>query len=596
MKLIDIQLAAACVIAASFTAAAQDQLNKEITIEREIVPEVRAAQRPAVFPGQLSFRTEATTLPPHTYTAASRINPEIATLQPTHTQPANPLTPYRGYIDLGYFPTADIGVSAGYAPVSTETTGLNLWAQFNNNHYKSSPLNGMPKGSFSHLKGTIGVGFAHRFGTAGTLSLNTDVAFASFNQPWSVIEKSAYESETPAYDTEAPEVKKQSTFGWNFGAQWEGTASNSLTYHIGAGFNLFNFSKGMELDEEETIAPVHQTGFNLSLGVNEKLGEESSVGLDIDGQFLHYNHFISGLDAAAVEENPEVWLAAPGKTPGIATLNPYYRFGNSTASVKVGALVQFTFNSGKKFHIAPDVLLGINPAAGFGASLRVSGGEKLNSLQELSDFSPYISQMMAYGASHRPITADLALRFGPLSGASITLDLGYAAANDWLLPMAVSNQLLFAPTDLRAMKAGATARWSYKKLLVAEASFATVFGNEERRTWIEWRDRARHVASAAVTVNPIDRLSVNLSYELRMKRSMPVAGIFATDGPESDTEAPQCFNLKDISNLNVGATYRITPALTAFANFDNLLNRRTYLMPLVPARGFSGLFGIGYKF
>lgn len=596
MKLIDIQIAAACVIAASFTAAAQDQLNKEITIEREIVPEVRAAQRPAVFPGQLSFRTEATTLPPHTYTAASRINPEIATLQPTHTRPANPLTPYRGYIDLGYFPTADIGLSAGYAPVSTETTGLNLWAQFNNNHYKSAPLDGMSKGSFSHLKGNIGVGFAHRFGTAGTLSLNTDVAFASFNQPWSVIEKSEYETGAFAYDTETPDVKKQSTFGWNFGAQWEGTASNSLTYHIGAGFNLFNFSKGMEIDEEETIAPVHQTGFNLSLGVNEKLGEESSVGLDIDGQFLHYNHFISGLDAAAVEENPEVLLAAPGKTPGIATLNPYYRFGNSTASVKVGALVQFTFNSGKKFHIAPDVLLGINPAAGFGASLRVSGGEKLNTLQELSDFSPYISQMMAYGASHRPITADLALRFGPLSGASITLDLGYAAANDWLLPMAVNNQLLFAPTDLRAMKAGATARWSYRKLLVAEASFSTVFGNEEKRTWIEWRDRARHVASAAVTVSPIDRLSVNLSYELRMKRSMPVAGIFAPDGPESDTEAPQCVNLKDISNLNIGATYRITPALTAFANFDNLLNRRTYLMPLVPARGFSGLFGIGYKF
>ena len=451
MKPIDIQIAAACIMTASFTAAAQDQLNKEITIEREIVPEVRAAQRPAVFPGQLSFQTEATTLPPHTYTTASRINPEIATLQPTHTQPANPPTPYRGYIDLGYFPTADIGVSAGYAPVSNETTGLNLWAQFNNNHYKSSPLDGMPKGAFSHLKGNIGVGFAHRFGTAGTLRLNTDVAFTSFNQPWSVIEKSEYEAESPAYDTDAPEVKKQSTFGWNFGAHWEGAATNSLTYHIGAGFNLFNFSKGLEIDEEETIAPVHQTGFNLSLGVNEKLGDESSVGLDIDAQFLHYNHFISGLDAAAVAENPEEWLAAPGKTPGIATLNPYYRFGNSTASVKVGALVQFTFNSGKKFHIAPDVLLGINPAAGFGASLRVSGGEKLNSLQELSDFSPYISQMMAYGASHRPITADLALRFGPLSGASITLDLAYAAANDWLLPMAADNQLLFAPTDLRAM-------------------------------------------------------------------------------------------------------------------------------------------------
>ncbi|MFH8143251.1 MAG: hypothetical protein K1V88_07505, partial [Muribaculaceae bacterium] len=43
-------LSLGCVVAAAATATAQD-LNKEITIDRDIVPTQRAAARPVVFPG-----------------------------------------------------------------------------------------------------------------------------------------------------------------------------------------------------------------------------------------------------------------------------------------------------------------------------------------------------------------------------------------------------------------------------------------------------------------------------------------------------------------------------------------------------------------
>ena len=51
-----------------------------------------------------------------------------------------------------------------------------------------------------------------------------------------------------------------------------------------------------------------------------------------------------------------------------------------------------------------------------------------------------------------------------------------------------------------------------------------------------------------------------------------------------------------MTNLWAGASYRITPALTIFARFDNILNKRAQLIYNVPSQGFTGLFGAGYKF
>ena len=54
--------------------------------------------------------------------------------------------------------------------------------------------------------------------------------------------------------------------------------------------------------------------------------------------------------------------------------------------------------------------------------------------------------------------------------------------------------------------------------------------------------------------------------------------------------------LKDVSELGVGASYRVTDAFTVFACVDNLLNTETYMLPLVPEQGFSGLAGVTFKF
>lgn len=243
------------------------------------------------------------------------------------------------------------------------------------------------------------------------------------------------------------------------------------------------------------------------------------------------------------------------------------------------------------------MLLGVNPTSGFGAWLRLGGGEELNSLRNLFAFSPYISQIYAYGTSNMPITGDLGLRFGPVKGASLTLGVAYAAANDWLLPEMYGSQLVFGRNNLRAWKASAKLHWEFRKMLSLDASFESRLGSGEKDVWVQWRDRARHRLAASVAFRPIDKLTFDVSYELRMKRSMPVwGGSLWTAQDAAEEGMPVSAGLKDVSDLGVGASYRVTDAFTVFARVDNLLNTETYMLPLVPEQGFSGLAGVTFKF
>lgn len=599
MNIKHIALIAAC--HAVVCASAQEQLSKEITVEREIVPEVRAASRLAVYPRTLAIEPTAKSLDFRSHTSLSEIPGAITTLEPAATEAAVPPTPWRGYVNAGYFPSAQVGISAGYAIVDTEATKLNVWAQADNNSYKARVISDADKETFRHFSGKLGLGLTQKIGTVGTLGVSTDFGYSTFRQPWSVIER--------AFDPEAP-LASQNVVEWNIGAIWRGNATSDLEYHLGAGAGIYNFSKGLPVDisgvaGEFELSAIHQTGFNADLGIGQKIGDHASAGVDLTADFTSYNSFVQPADLFAAdalsEDNQPVAPAFGGKTLGVVSFKPYYRYAKGMVSLKAGVKLDLTVNSGKAFHVAPDVLFAVNPASGFGAWLRVGGGEHLNTLQSLTAFTPYISQCMAYGVSNLPVTGDFGLRFGPVQGASLTLQLSYASANNWLLPVMDDSQLLFDAVDVRSWKASAQLHWSFRRLLSVDVTFESTLGSDDKNTWIEWRDRARHVLQATVSVRPLSPLTIDLSYNLRMKRRMPVAGdmflLLADDAhPGEAVAAVADFNLKDVSNLSAGATYRVTEAFSVFVRVENILNTDSYLLPFVPAQGISGLVGISYKF
>ena len=93
-----------CVLAAVSVAAVAQDLSKEITIEKEIVPEKRVVTRmvasssvtlPAVTQKRLTFSE---------YRQRDGVTPQLAFLEPAAYADSLTVKPYRGYVDLGYFP------------------------------------------------------------------------------------------------------------------------------------------------------------------------------------------------------------------------------------------------------------------------------------------------------------------------------------------------------------------------------------------------------------------------------------------------------------------------------------------------------------
>ncbi len=591
----------AVILAATAGSVANAQLNKEITIEREIVPEVRAASRLDIFPKALTINTSATDLRFMDHTAPSALTPGLDILSPAATTAAIAQTPYRGYLDAGYFPAATVGISAGYAAVVSDRTNLNVWGQFNNLSYKKSPYADLEKITYKQLFGALGVNFAQHIGEAGILSVSTDFAYRGYDNLDALLENSVSDV--------SDRIKTgQGTLKWNIGAGWNGHNTTGLKYHADLKFGIFNFTK-TPLAVNEFAAPgnstgnfeldpVHESSFAAAFGASQTIGDDHRAGVELSGDFLHYNHFrnqsVSVLEGATAKD-ARAYADAEAKTIGLVTLAPYYRYSpvGGVVSLKAGVRVDLSVNSGKAVHVAPDILFGLNPASGFGAWLRIDGGEHMNRLQELSEFTPYVSPLMAYRNSGIPVKGELGLRIGPFKGAALTLDVAYAAANSWLMPAFEEEtmQILFNTQDLRSWKAGVHATWDYRSIVSLEAGFETLLANDRDRAWFNWLDRSRSRLTASVSIRPISQLTIDLGYTMALHRRMTLLSAEAAEGtPRGE------FNLKNRNLLNVGASYAITDAFSVFARVENILNDKAYHAIAVPSQGITGAVGFGWKF
>lgn len=590
---------------------AQD-LNKEITIDREIVPEQRAAARPTVFPSVKMPAPKTISLRMQEADGAGNVIPGIFRFEPASTKDAFAATPYRGYVDLGYFPSIDFAVSAGYAIVAKEATSLNVWFQGDNRNYKDD---NSPYGDFKwkSLDIAAGLDFSQRFGAYNRLKLSTDMAYSCWATPAWYFGYHPNESlADPTLPGEIPSSSDFNNFRWNLKGSFEGRYSDHLTYGIGVKFRLFNNKKVREEIpgiDGRTLPASNQTTFGFKGNVREQVSDNAAVGLDIVGNFLHYSHFYSA--AMFLEDLPLETIPLDGdfkgKTLGQIDFTPAAEYNGGNFYGRAGARLGLSFNSGKTFHVAPDVTVGVNPDPRFGAWLKLSGGIETNPMERLFTTSRYSDFRLGYGFSNLAFSGQLGLRVGPFYGAALTLTADYAAANDWLMPFQGENGSgdlynFFLAQRIRAWKFGARIDWQYRSLVELALSYETTPGDADDKNWLYWADRARHVFGATVTVKPLKPLAIDLGFTARIDRRQQCSylGTYTwindQDYIENPTAIDRSYSLGDLTNLWAGASWRFTPAFTVFARVDNILNKRSQLIYGIPSQGLTGLVGITYKF
>lgn len=521
-------------------ANAQD-LNREITVEREISPVEKDAQRLPLLPELNLPAVKSTGLKAASRAVVTEIPGEALQLAPVERDDPEWIEPRRGYVMAGVGGPAFNGeLSAGYMILDKERTRLGAWLQWDSEVYERGDA------WWRMHQGTVGLDLLQRVGRNGLLDADLNWNFGRFNQPLG-----------PAYWQTMNNVDGR--VGWH-------SHAGGMTYDVVARYSHFAYAKPGHECPDPQLTGIRQNRFGAEFAGSIAAGDNSRACLRVDLDLLHSSrNFLS--DAA---------------TRGILTLEPEWRLETRLWHIAVAPRINFSFNAGKFFHIAPKVTAAWTPSAMLAVDATLDGGERFNPLAELALLAPRQVPYMAYWLSHVPLTVDAGITAGPWRGAWIRLHGGWATANNWLMPtLWESNGIAWTETGVSGAHVGAGLGWRLRKLVEVTADYTTAPGSRDHAN-IRWRDRARHVVDARINVRPINALSVQLGYELRACRSL-----WTDAGP---------LNLGNVSNLSLSATYALTPSLSVWLNGSNLLNRNCYAIDLTPAQGINATIGAALKF
>lgn len=539
-------------LAVPVLASAQD-ISTEITVDRTIVPEQRSAERPAGFVPSIQLpRMELRPLSLHEYLKASPLTTIVPVLEPASYRDTIAVTPYRGYAALGYFPVYNLGASAGYRFINNHNTRLGAWLQFDGNSYKADV--GDIRNSYGDNTVAVGADFNRMF-RLGHLAAGLEYTHGrtSMAAPGAPVDYDNLILNTNAVKADL---------------SWWGRCK-SVIYRASFAFEHFGYDSYFS---QQRYTP------QIGIMLNAPSGRPSG-GVDLKGDFL-------------------------GDGYGQVSLKPYYGYSNNVFTAHVGLNLDvrtgdMTMSSGKKykrFHVAPDVVLGWTPLSLFAIEARVEGGSHLNTASGYYDWCHYLMPSEVLPLSNVPVDARLQFSVGPVAGVSLKLFGCYSMADDWLLPVAghalypaVGNAArqpgvytLFAPYDLKGWLLGVSVGYRWRDVVDFEAT-AQMAPQDPDKGYYRWLDRARYVADATLKVHPLEPLDIELGYGFRGGRA-----IF--DG------AGYKYHLSNKSDLSAGAAWHFTPQLSVWGRVENILGRHYDLLLNLPSQGIRGLVGASYKF
>ncbi len=575
------------------------QVAKEITVEREIVATLRDASPLAFTPAVNLPAVEKPTLSYSDFTLTSRIPTLFSLLEPAAIADSVMASPWRGYAAIGYFPAFNLGASAGYRLVSSRSTTLDFWLQYDGSSYKIDKdyMANSIYGDYDHTvksqSGALGLRLSHTGAGGSHLGLSVDYALDHFNNPFA------------ARLLGSPENQTIHRFGLD-GLYTSKT--NDLGYSVGLNYNLFSPARGYH--QQYDIRPVRENYATLSGALFASINESSSYRLDVSAGMISWSRSGAAADPYIMWINS--MIPYDGKTSGLITVTPSYRYAVSQFTLNLGARIDLSINDDKAFHIAPDVKAAWTPGDFFALFARVGGGEHINTMGSLFAIDRYISPVCRYEFSHIPVEGEAGLRVGPFRGASFTLSAAYAVANRWLMPYSVvEGTTVMQPHDMKGWQFKAGLEYNIRNMdNIAHTGTANPQDKEDiEKGYYKDLDRAKYTFDAELTLHPVSQLDVMLGYELRACRSMSYLfvpdlrfiNVCGTLSYEASYPLYSSVNqiravLPNLANLRAGASWRFTPAFTVFARLENMFNRKTPSYSLIPGQGFTGLVGVAYKF
>lgn len=547
-------------------------IDREVTIEKEYTPEVDAAVKKTGIPETENPLVEKPVSKYSTWASPILETPTSQPLLVNELRSQDSFNDQRGYATFGMGNYLNINADAGIRLLNTKRNQLGVWYNHSstggNLKYRDNVLlYGGEKTKQRINSNTLNAAYKHAF---DKLEWETTIAYKhnSFNY---------YGAKLIPYLPVIAEPKNQKVNQYAVGTSFSTTKNKDVTINASIGFEGYYNSLGYLIGEKG--GKENHLMANLELTAR-LANNKNRLGFDFSVDNLFYN-------SAAVANNYTM-----------LSITPFYKFANDNIRLKVGAKVDISANDGTIFRFAPDFEFNADMGKYFHFYAIVDGGKELNTWSKTSAKNIYINPTYKLSNTYTATNATVGVLFDYFSSFTVRVYGGFKTSTNALFEvrnmetiidnMIASNEVVdYMPIDAYRWLGGANINFKIKKIIDGEVKW--VLNN-----WRS-RDNKETILSALpknewnlkLGIYPIKNLSINANFYMGIGR-----------GYRYQNHLGQFVNEKmgDIYDLNLGATYTLNKYISFYLQWNNMLSQHYDIYYGMPAQRMHFLLGAAVKF
>lgn len=588
-------LCVAVLLGSAVTVSAQEKkeqqdLDREMTLEREYDPTVQDANKVNTLPEIKEPEVMKHSIDYADFTLATDPEKQISVLPSGDFMTQIDYNKRRGYLNVGAGMHLNIDGDFGYHILSTEKDKLNLFFSHRSTNgkvnYGTVDYWNYDEDTKAKLNDNLGgIDYAHVFDKA-ILNLGAQYRYTGFNY-WGIPPRDT--SLDPDYylshsDRETNQVNQ--IFKGNIGVEAHENAD--VFYLIDLDYVNFSHKYGIS---KEFDGPTEHT-LDVKWDVNALFHENQRIGLAGQVEYFAYDlpNYTTGEGVCVFKNHAEI------------ILTPYYRIGGESWNVQLGANVMFVTGEENSVTASPNVVADVEIADRTVLYLNAKGRLYSNSAYETSLVNRYVNPTEEIAPTREWLNGRIGLKSGVAKSFWFDVFAGYRiASSDCLfLPERTFSEgefggLMYAMPDIDTKRffAGVDLKYKYQDFL--DVSLKGIYNNWKGNLGDGWTGgepnaeldyvygKPKMELNADITVKPIEKLAIGLNYYLATDRYTELGGY-------------QNVKLDNINELNLKGSYTFNETFGIYVKATNLLNQEYDLYYGYPNQGITLMGGVNINF
>ena len=548
-------------------------IDREVTIEKEYTPEIDAAVKKTGIPETENPLVEK---PVSEYSSWAVPLSGTPTSQPLLVSELGSQSNYdsqRGYANYGMGNNLNINADAGIRIINTKRNQLGLWYNHTSTGGRLKYRDNIP---------VYGGEEVYQYLNSNVVNLTYKHAFNRVE--WST--SAAYKHNKFNYYGAKLLPQLQTLSGTDYqkvnqyavGTSFRSTKNNDVTIDASIGFVGYYNNIGYIIGE----SGGRENHLTTKLSLAARLGSNCNrLGFDVKMDNLFYN-------SAAEANNYTVF-----------SFTPFYKFTNDKIRLKVGAKVDISANDGTILRFSPDFNFNADLGKYFQFYTVVDGGKELNTWSKMSARNVYINPTQQLSNSYSAANATMGVQFNYYPAITVKVYGGFKTTTAALFDIRhneltndeniiISNEVVdYMPVDAYRWLAGTNISFKLKSILEGEIKW--VLNNWHSRSGGEEILSAlpKNEWNIKLGLNPIKNLSFTANFYMGLDRGYRYQnemGIYVYE------------KMGDIYDLNLGAAYSLNNLISFNLQWNNILSRHYDIYYGMPAQRMHFLLGAAVKF